>query len=278
MACVSGAVQAGYAPPTGPDQPARGRRWLRWLVAATVVWAVLLAGLTWHSVRDDPPTVREQRTLAEAAPVADRAVGRLVAAVGDAAWQLTPAEVGRDCRITPLSDGASLTRAVEVLVTPGGERALLERVAGRLPADWRAEVTGVRLRADAGEFVAVDGRVVADGVVRLTAGTGCRPNGGWTAPSPAGDAGPELAGALAALGRPATDPVAVTAACPGGGAARTVRVTAGAAPVPLTPLAPLGAAVVERPDRYAYRTGSVLVLADATGGQLRLAASTGCAG
>ncbi|PWU57244.1 hypothetical protein DLE60_24900 [Micromonospora globispora] len=68
---MSGAVQAGYAPPTGPDRPAPGRRWLRWLLAATVAWAVLLAVLTWISVRDDPPTVREQRTLAEAGPVVD---------------------------------------------------------------------------------------------------------------------------------------------------------------------------------------------------------------
>ncbi|MCM0675679.1 hypothetical protein NCC78_13415, partial [Micromonospora phytophila] len=61
---MNGVVQTGYAPPTGPGQPASSRRWLRWLLAATVAWAVLLAALTWVSVRDDPPTVREQRTLA----------------------------------------------------------------------------------------------------------------------------------------------------------------------------------------------------------------------
>ncbi|MGC1214784.1 MAG: hypothetical protein WA890_26440, partial [Micromonospora sp.] len=74
---MSGAVHPGYAPPTGPDQPAPRRRWLRWLLAATVAWALLLAVLTWFSVHDDPPTVREQRTLAEAGPVVDRAVGEL---------------------------------------------------------------------------------------------------------------------------------------------------------------------------------------------------------
>ncbi|TBL38290.1 hypothetical protein EYA84_09825, partial [Verrucosispora sp. SN26_14.1] len=68
---MSGAVQTGYFPPAGPRPPAPGPRWPRWLIVATVAWAVLLAGLTWRSARNDPPTVREQRTLAEAGPVVD---------------------------------------------------------------------------------------------------------------------------------------------------------------------------------------------------------------
>ena len=58
MAPVNGVEAAGQAPPTGPDQPASSR-WWRWLLAASVAWAVLLGALTWISVRDDPPTVRE---------------------------------------------------------------------------------------------------------------------------------------------------------------------------------------------------------------------------
>ncbi|MCI4062966.1 hypothetical protein MRQ36_10415 [Micromonospora sp. R77] len=157
---MSGAVQAGYAPPTGPDQPAPGRRWLRWLVAATVLWAVLLAVLAWLSVRDDPPTVREQRSLTQSGPVVDRAVGELLAAAGDGgAARLLPGDLRPGCRITPMEDGVSLTRAVEVVLPGDDARGLLQRVADRLPASWRAEVEttgdGPVLRADAGEFVTV---------------------------------------------------------------------------------------------------------------------------
>ncbi|SBT48452.1 hypothetical protein GA0070611_4071 [Micromonospora auratinigra] len=253
-------------------------------MAASVLWAVLLAGLTWWSVRHDPPTVKEQRPLSQAVPVADRAVGRLVAALGEDAWELTPPRFDKGCRVTPLADGASLTRGVDVPVAPGGERAVLDRVARRLPAGWGAgvatEVGRPRLRADAGEFVAVDGRVVTDGLVRFSVATGCRPaDTGYADLSPGYAAGPELTAALRALGRPVpTDPTVVAAPCPTGEPARTVRVAAGTGPVSLAPLAPLGAVVLDRPDRYAFRTGRVVVLADATGDQLRLAASTGCAG
>lgn len=283
---MSGVVQEGYAPPSRPDQPAKGRRWVRWLVAGSVVWAVLLAGLAWWSVRHDPPTVKEQRTLGQAVPVADRAVGRLVAALGDDAWELTPPRVERGCRVTPLADGASLTRGVDVPVPTGGERAVLDRVARRLPAGWGAgvatELGRPRLRADAGNFVAVDGRVVEDGLVRFSVSTGCRPaDTDYAELLPGYSGGPELTAALRALGRPAptdADTTVVVAPCPSGPPARTVRVPGGPGPVSLAPLKPLGAVVVDRPEEYAYRTGPVVVLADATGDEVRLAASTGCSG
>ncbi|WP_328342548.1 hypothetical protein [Micromonospora sp. NBC_00421] len=318
---MSGAVHPGYAPPTGPSAP---RRRLPWLLAVTVAWAVLLGVLTWWSARDDPPTVREQRTLTQAGPVVDRALGHLVAAVGDDAWVLTGPEVERGCRITPMSDGATLSRGLDVLVAEGGERALLERVADRLPADWRAGVragsSGPRLRADAGEFVAVEGRVTSGGRVRFTADTGCRPIGAGypqppapaspvVPPAPAASAAPAapaapsapsasaappasvapsgqaasadsmLDAALRALGRSAQSaPQSVSVPCPGGGTARTLAVSAGAAPVALTGLRPLAAGppVVDLPEVYAYRSGPATVLADGTGAQVRLSASTGC--
>lgn len=251
---------------------------------ATLAWAVLLAGLTWWSVRHDPPTVKEQRVLGQAVPVVDRTMGRLVVALGDDAWELTPARVRQGCRVTPLADGASLTRGLDVPVAAGSERALLDRVARQLPADWRAgvatEAGRPRLWADAGEFVAVDGRVVTDGLVRFSATSGCRPAGTETAGQlPGYPVGAELAAALRALGRPSSSEAAqVMAACPAGGLARTVSVAAGPVPASLAALRSLGAVVVDRPELYAYRSGSVVVLADATSGQLRLAASTGCTG
>ncbi|WP_246140576.1 hypothetical protein [Micromonospora olivasterospora] len=182
---MSGAVHAGHAPPTGPSEPTPTRRRSRWLLAATVAWAVLLAALTWVSVRTDGPTVREQRTLAQAGPVADWAVGELVAAAGGRVVTLAPDRVASGCRVTPLLDGATLERAVEVMTGADEPRAVLEHVADRLPAAWRAGVLvsdeGPRLRADAGEFVAVAGRPAGDGRVRLTVRTGCRPSATATA-------------------------------------------------------------------------------------------------
>ncbi|MFI7647492.1 hypothetical protein ACIBTZ_15610 [Micromonospora sp. NPDC049460] len=282
---MNGVVAAGQAPPTGPARPA-SRRWLPWLLAATVAWAVLLTVLTWASVRDDPPTVREQRSLAEAGPVVDRAAGELVAAAGDTAV-LTPPEIERGCRVTPFADGAILTRGVDVFVPVGLERALLERVADRLPGHWRAGVRvtsddGPRLRADAGEFVTVEGTVVGDGRVRLTADTGCRPIGdGYAAPA-TGATGAEtdaLAVALRALGGPAgAAPEVVVAPCPAGGAARTARAAAVPAPPSLAAaLAPVARVpMLQTPEAYAYRRGGVMVIAGLSGDRVALSATTGC--
>ncbi|MEV6814546.1 hypothetical protein [Micromonospora sp. NPDC051296] len=255
-----------------------------------MAWAVLLAGLTWMSARNDRPTVREQRTLVQAVPVVDGAIGELVAAASGAVPALVPPEVDRGCRITPFAEGATLKRQVELAVPGGEERALLEGIADRLPPAWRAGVRvtseGPRLRADAGEFVTVQGRPVADGRVRLTVDTGCRLTGNddYLASGP-GAAGAEvqaLTEALRALGASATDPeVLVTAPCPGGGVARTVRSASG--PVSTSPqaaLAPLagGTPVVETPEVYAYRRDGVAVLVDLHPDEMLLSATTGCAG
>ncbi|WBC12694.1 hypothetical protein O7600_16035 [Micromonospora sp. WMMA1998] len=280
------AVQAGYAPPTPPDRPAAGRRRLRWLVAATVAWAVLLAGLTWWSVRNDPPTVKEQRSLDQAGPVVDRSVGVLTAAIGaDGVPALLPDRLDQGCRVTPLDDGASLERGIEVATGDVDVREVLRRVADRLPAQWRAGVSTLDgeplLRADAGEFVAVEGRSGGPGRVLLTTATGCRPVGaGYRAP--AADAAVESAALARALARwgGATGPVQVLAApCPGGGTTRTARAEAAAgADQPLAPAFGAGAApVVDSADRYA-RAGDPAVLAERVDERVRVAVTTSCPG
>ncbi|MDM4721012.1 hypothetical protein QTQ03_15940 [Micromonospora sp. WMMA1363] len=278
-------VHPGYAPPAGPDRP-RGRRAVRWLLVASAAWAVLLAVLTWWSARTDPPTVREQRSIGQAARLVDRAVGRLVAAVGGEAWAMTPRAVETGCRVTPVSRGAELTRGVDVVVAEGRERDLLARVADQLPQGWRAGVRdgvdGPVLRADAGEFVLVQGRAAEPGRVSLTAQTGCRPADVDVADLlPDYPPGPALVEALRALDRPAADPPErIVAPCPGGGNAESRWLDTGSEPVSLGVLASLadGAVLVDTPGVYAYRRGPAVVLADATGDQLRLTASTGCAG
>ncbi|MEV1154010.1 hypothetical protein AB0J27_01190 [Micromonospora chokoriensis] len=288
---MSGAVQTGWAPSAGPAAPVPARPWRRWLLAATAVWAVLLAVLTWTSVRDDPPTVREQRTLDQAGPVVDRAIGELVRAAGATnLLELGPARVAEGCRVTPFADGARLRRDVGVLAPTGTERAVLTGIAERLPTSWRARVgsglNGPELYADAGEFVAVEGRPTVDGQVRLVVDTGCRPTGSGYTPATATATGPEaaaLTAALGALGRPSdATPELVTAPCPGGGLAQTVRSAGGPGPTASTAaLAALAgnAPLVDEPPVYAYRTGPVTVLAElGPDDAVRVAATVGCPG
>jgi hypothetical protein len=254
-----------------------------------VLWALLLAGLTWMSVRDDPPTVREQRTLDEAAPVVERAVGELARAAGTAGLlELGPARVRPGCRVTPLADGAALRREIGVLAPAGTERTVLTGIADRLPASWRAGVgpglDGPELRADAGEFVAVEGRPTGDGRLRLTVDTGCRPLGAGYEPASATATGPEAAAvtaALTALDRPTGGaPDLVTAPCPDGTLARTARSAAGPGPAEAGALAALagGAPLLDNPPVYAYRAGDVTVLAELGPDTARVAATVGCPG
>lgn len=249
---------------------------------------MLLALLAWMSVRNDPPTVREQRTLGQAGPVVDRAIGELSRAAGAAGLlELSPARVASGCRVTPFADGARLRREVGVLAPTGTERAVLAGIAERLPTSWRAGVgpgvDGPELHADAGEFVAVEGRPTVDGRVRLIVDTGCRPVGSGYTTAPATDAGPEaaaLTAALRALGRPSdAAPELVTAPCPGGGLARTARAADGPGQAASTEaLAPLAgeAPLLDKPPVYAYRTGAVTVLAELSPDATRLAATVGC--
>jgi hypothetical protein len=261
-------------------------------VAVTVAWALLLLGLGYLSMRRDEPTVREQRTVAQAGPVVGRAIGELVAAAGpDAVLELGEPRVVAGCRVSVFSDGATLRRSVTIHTAPERGPDLLTGIAGRLPADYRA---GTRpgpdgaardLRADAGEFVAVRGGVVESGVLILTAETGCRPVGGESVdaePLPGLPVDDEPGRVLAALG--ATDPTPadrVEAPCPDGGAVYTARATGLADPAARSPaeaLTDLGGtlAVVDRPDLYAYRDGAYSVVIEVVAGDVRVAVTTAC--
>ena len=161
-----------------PTSPHGGRTRRRWLVAALLTaWAlVLLAAGVW-SAATDPATVREQSELAQGRRTLDRAVEAVVAAAGPGAAP----EVGRHvvttgCRLSLVRRGTAVERAVEFRVPAGQERALLDKLAERLPRGWevRRSRGSAVLYADAGDFVRVDGEVTGEGRVRVTAGTGCR--------------------------------------------------------------------------------------------------------
>ncbi|MFC7547278.1 hypothetical protein [Plantactinospora sp. GCM10030261] len=285
-------------PPVDPHRAAAARGGSarrRWLPVVLLLWFALLAGVGYLSARQDPPSVREQRSVGEAEPRVDRAAGALIAAAGPGVLaELGEARVDRGCRLSAVWDGAILTRTVTVRTGPDDDAArVLDLIADGLPAEYRAGTRpggngdGPRLRADAGEFVSVTGAVTAPGLIELTIATGCRP-----AEPPA--TGEELtigapvdgepARILTALGLPAPEPdrqSRTVAPCPGTGATYTARATAPGTPTAglaaaLGPLATGGSVVVDTPELYGYRSDRYGVTARVVDGETRVTVTSGC--
>jgi hypothetical protein len=283
----------GY-PPAPPSPAAQRSRRNWWLTGVVVAWALLLAGFAVWSVRHDPPTVPEQRDIADALPVLTRATGTMLAAADADGRTATLGELSfdRDCALTPVRDGVEATREVTVRVQPGRLPAVLDEIARALPAQYAATVrhnaAGTRygLRADAGEFVGVDVTADADATVfSLLASTGCRPVAAGVdlepAPVAAAEVPPAFAAAVHALGATAPNATMSEVACPDGGrTARTVTAEDLPAPADLgTALQSLvaGATVVQAdPHAWAYRTGDVSVVVSDSEGSARVTATTGC--
>lgn len=260
-----------------------------WLLTGLAVWAVLLGALAVVSHRRDAPTVREQRTLAQALPVVDEAVGRLLAGAGDDAVPvIVPRAIERGCRITPMRDGATATGMIRFYTAdaPG----LLDRLGAALPPAYEATVThrgtSHALDADAGEFVAVRGRIPATGEVQVVVTTGCRPpdvEAGDLLPATAFDDEPGRV--LTALAATSVEPATSTAApCPTGGVAETATALGhGIAPSP-PPATALGTPpgtveIVNTPKVYAYRQPDGLAVAVIPGpasGDARVSVTRGC--
>ena len=137
-ACHHGAVTL----PGRPPPPQTRRRW--WLIAVVAAWIVAVAVLGWWSVRNDPPTVPEQRDIADALPVLERATGAMFAAATaeDRAVVLGELRVSRDCTVTPVRGGVEGSRDVTVYVQAGQALTALHEIAAALPADFRAESGG----------------------------------------------------------------------------------------------------------------------------------------
>ncbi|MDG4833657.1 hypothetical protein O7627_30750 [Solwaraspora sp. WMMD1047] len=293
--------------PSDPGTPA-GRPWGRWLIIGTVVWAVLLVGLSYLSMRRDEPTVREQRTLTQAQPVVSRAIGELVRAAGtEAVLELVEPRLTSGCRVTTFRDGATLERDLIVRTTPDRVDPLLATIADRLPAGYRAGIRpdrdgngnggngdggngnggggGPTLRADAGDFVAVSGRSTGPGVLRFTATTGCRPVEPDLALAdllPGLGVDDQPGQVLAALGASEVAPAGrVSVACPGGGQAHTARATGVAAPAAPSPAEilpdPDGPVAAANPELYAFRDGPRSIVIESVDGDLRAAVTTDCA-
>ncbi|GIF70762.1 hypothetical protein Asi02nite_02800 [Asanoa siamensis] len=222
-------------------------------------WALVLGGLGVVSHRTDAPTVREQRTLAEALPVIETALGHAMSQAGDDTVPvIPPVAIQEGCRITPMRSGATATGMVRFF-TGAGDDGLLRRLAGGFPAAYAVEVSadGRSLRADAGEFVTVRGKLIAPGEVQVTATTGCRPHdvaiddlyGGPTR-------APERI--LTALGAASVDQEQfAVVGCPGGAKANTASASGRITATPARAGAlDQGREVLATDKVYAYRRGA----------------------
>ncbi|WP_212847385.1 hypothetical protein [Actinoplanes ianthinogenes] len=282
----------------GPPR-ASGKRRRRWPAAMVAGWIVVLAGISWWSVRHDPATVPEQQELAQAMPALREATGTLLAAAQGGPWVVrlgTPRT--STCELTPVRDGTAAGQDVVVYVPEGQARTALNEVAAALPGGYRAAVVPTRagtrlsLFADAGHFIAIEAQAqAADQVLTLSVDTGCRPGtadeaaavpgAGTSAAVPGAGTAAAVPGTLAetvaALGGTPGGGVAVqTIACPGGGTAGTYRSVAGASGSGPRGV-PSGVTLVwSGAGGWAYRNGSESVVVDASGGKLQVSVTTAC--
>src|ERR1700749_2827800 len=122
-------MAAPWPPPTPP------RRRPRFLIVAIVAaWIVVLGALGFWAVRHDPPTVPEQRNIAQAVPVLQSATGRLLAAAQGPgrAVKLGDLQLTRGCRITPVRAGVEATRDVALYI-PADQATAALSAGGRPP-------------------------------------------------------------------------------------------------------------------------------------------------
>ena len=278
-----------YPPPPAPEKPKR--RW--WLVGIVAAWVVVVAVLAFWSVRNDPPSVPEQRNIEEALPYLERATGAMLAAA-DAdgrAVVLGDLVFDRECQVTPVRAGVQATREVIVHVRADQVGPALDAIVTGLPAAFHARARhspqGTRhdLYADAGGFVAIDATArTEDPVFTLTASTGCRPlaDGVDLSPSdpPAASLPTAYQKAAGAVGATAAGATERQVSCPSGATASTV--VSGELPEPanlgkaLEALVPSTAIVQADPHDWAYRDGNVSIVVTGVGGKVRIAATTGC--
>lgn len=263
----------------------------RWLGVVAAVWAVVLGATGYLAARSGPPTAREQTTLAQARAGVDQALAEVATAAGpDSVAALSAYTLGSACRITTAREGTDLSRVIQLYTPAGGERALLDRLASALPAAYRARVprplgsAAPVLRADAGDFVALRAQSTGPGEVRVEAEAGCRTGTDLgspeTGPAPTSAERTPVESVLRALGAPDPQWHAYQAACPGGGAVRTVEADSattaspGPLPVALKAVRGRGVAVLSQPQRYAYRAGSTAVAVRVRDGGITVTATT----
>ncbi|WP_432984999.1 hypothetical protein [Dactylosporangium sp. CA-233914] len=258
----------------------------RWIVTGVVAWAVVVAGFALYSYSNDPPTAREQTTIADALPTVDGALGRIYAALDPAAsvgvlggYRRTEAS----CRVTSAREGTRFDRDLIVYVAPGSEGAVLDRVKAGLPTSFKANVghnaDASFFTADAGNFVAVRGSATEPGVLRFSADTGCRvQDAAVTEATPQSEAANRapVQGVLDTLGKPATQWRTHRLTCPAGGALWTVEAVTSGDGAAARATVPAASVVLDKPKLYAYRSGTAGVALRPEGDSLVVSSTAGC--
>ncbi|HEX5741131.1 MAG TPA: hypothetical protein VFY17_06195 [Pilimelia sp.] len=265
-------MTADGAPVGAAVPPPPGRRPLRGALAvAAVVWTGLLVTLGWSSATRDAPTAREQRDVAQAAPVVDEATVALAAAARalGAAFALAPARL-TPCRLHLFRDGQHLRRDL-TLTPPGGDAVgLLRGLRARLPARYDAVLhggDGAELTADAGGFVAVTAHASGPAAA-ATVGTGCRPAAPGYVPAPAAPVESplgRLSGVLGVLGGGAAAAERVAVRAPDGRVASSTTAVVAAGVPDLAVTAAMGPPLPGSPPRWLGAGGEVLVARDGDG-------------
>ncbi|WP_089297696.1 hypothetical protein [Actinoplanes regularis] len=260
----------------------------RWVGAAVGGWVLVLALVSWWSIRNDPATVPEQQGLDRAMPALRKATGTLLAAAQSGPWVVRLGAPRADkCALTPVRDGVNAGRDVFLYVPGDRAREALDQVAAALPSGYRASVvptrSGTRLSlfADAGDFIAIEAEAGrADQVLTLSLDTGCRPGGpasGAGADPAAGAAPVTLAETVVALGgRAGAEVSAWAVACPAGGTAATFQAVAGESGSGPRGLPGGTTPVWSGAGGWAYRKGSESVVVDDSGDRSRVSVTTAC--
>lgn len=278
-----------YAPPPAP--PKRKRRW--WFVGLVAVWGLAIVLTAVWSIRHDPPSVADQRTVKQALPFLEQAAAAVVdAADGDGrAVVLGDLSFATGCRITPVRSGVQATRDVTVHVRAGQLGPAFDAVVAGLPDRFQAQVahspTGSRhdLYADAGGFVAIDATARADDTVfTVRASTGCRPPADDVDLRPTDPPASSTPGAygevLLRLGAGVAGSTVRTVVCADGGIASTIV----SAPFPepaelgkaLLSGVPVTSVVQADPHDWAYRAEGLSIVVSGSAGQARVFATAAC--
>ena len=162
----------------------------RHVIVAAVLASLLSAGavaLVWQYARPRLPT------LAAATPTLDGAIALVVAAAGDnAAVAVSGLVPSSSCQHTFLAKGSRYTRTADLYTDPGEENAIIDSIAGALPATEHPVRSSDRaagresLTADLGDGIQLQVLAVGAGWLAATAIADCR-TGGQAQPTPATD-------------------------------------------------------------------------------------------
>lgn len=262
-------------------------------------WAVLLAGVAFLPGGD--ATVPEHRSATQAQPIVDRAVAEAISAAGpDAAATVTAYQLRQRCEVAQLREGGDFARVARFYTSPGGERALLQRLAAKFADRYtvRGPSTNGAFRVSLAEFVVLQATATGgergdqtekgdtgkgSGVVRVTVSTGCRPIDEPVTTfhdAPTGQDRERLATTLRALGVTSGTWTVNQLRCDGGkirGAEVTAAPPAATALRQLREQLPAGARLlVDQPDLVAYRTGDTSVAVHLTPRDLTIESTVDC--